>query len=102
MNRVIRHREQKEQLAARCLKALAHPTRLRILAVLRDRELGVQQIVEALGVSQSSISQQLGLLKDRRVLESRRDGNQVFYRVRDRRILKLVDLMQEVFCPPGG
>jgi DNA-binding transcriptional ArsR family regulator len=92
--------EQNIHTAARCLKALAHPTRLRILSVLDDREMGVQQIVDELKTSQSSVSQQLGLLKDRHVLESRREGNQVFYRVRDRKILKLLDLMREVFCPP--
>jgi len=92
--------EQRIQTAARCLKALAHPTRLKIVAALRDREMGVQEIVAAVGMSQSSASQQLGLLRDRYVLESRREGNQVFYRVRDRGVLKLLDLLQAVFCPP--
>ena len=92
--------EENVKTAARCLKALAHPERLRIIALLRDREMSVQEIMKELGLLQSSASQHLNLLKDRSVLDSRREGNQVFYRVRDKKVLKLIDLMQDVFCPP--
>lgn len=92
--------EEKVKMAARCLKALAHPTRLQIIAVLGDKEMSVQEISEALKLSQSSMSQHLNLLKDRNALDSRRVGSQVFYRVLDKKILKLIELMQDVFCPP--
>lgn len=90
----------KVKMAARCLKALAHPTRLQIITVLEDKEMSVQQICEALDLPQSSMSQHLNLLKDRNALDSRRVGSQVFYRVLDKKILKLIDLMQDIFCPP--
>lgn len=92
--------DEKVKMAARCLKALAHPTRLQIIAVLGDKEMSVQEISEALKLSQSNMSQHLNLLKDRNALDSRRVGSQVFYRVLDKKILKLIELMQDIFCPP--
>lgn len=93
--------EDKIRMAARCLKALAHPTRLQIVTILGEREMSVQEMVDTLNLSQSSISQHLNLLKDRNALDSRREGTQVFYRVRDKKILKLIDLMHDLFSPPG-
>ncbi|TAK01220.1 MAG: ArsR family transcriptional regulator [Candidatus Manganitrophaceae bacterium] len=92
--------EEKIRMTARCLKALAHPTRLQIVAVLADKEMSVQQMTQSLNLSQSSMSQHLNLLKDRNALHSRREGSQVFYRVRDKKILKLIDLMHEIFGSP--
>lgn len=92
--------EENVSMAAKCLKALAHPTRLKIIATLGDREMSVQEMTEALGVSQSNMSQHLKSLKERDALDSRRAGNQVLYWVRDKKILKLIDLMQDIFCPP--
>jgi len=84
--------------AARCLKVLAHPTRLLIIHFLGQGELSVQGLEKALGISQSNASQHLGLLKDKEILESRRVGQQVFYRVRDPRLLHLTAITRELFC----
>ncbi|OGR08096.1 MAG: transcriptional regulator [Desulfobacca sp. RBG_16_58_9] len=92
----------KERLekAARCLKVLAHPTRLMIIHLLGDGERSVQDLEKALGVSQSSISQHLNLLKDKEILESRRAAQQVFYRLRTPRLLELTAITRELFCKP--
>lgn len=92
----------KERLekAARCLKVLAHPTRLMIIHLLGDGERSVQDLEKALGVSQSSISQHLNLLKDKEILESRRVAQQVFYRLRTPRLLELTAITRELFCKP--
>jgi len=58
----------------------------------------VQDIVDTVGTSQSNISQHLGILKDKGVLETRKEANKVFYRVSDERTLKLLEMMREVFC----
>lgn len=86
------------EMAARALKAIAHPLRLRILCVLGGQEACVQEIVDAVGTSQSNISQHLAILRDKEVLLTRKDANKVFYRVGDQRTLQLVGLMREVFC----
>lgn len=89
------------ETAARALKAIAHPLRLKILCVVGEQEACVQEIVEAVGTSQSNISQHLAILRDKEVLVTRKDANKVFYRVGDQRTLQLVAMMREVFCGEG-
>ena len=84
--------------AARCLKVLAHPIRLMIIHFLGAGELSVQELEKAVGISQSGVSQHLGLLRDKEILESRRMGQQVFYRLRDPRLLQLTEITRELFC----
>jgi len=84
--------------ACRSLKAMSHPLRLKILCTLGDREVSVQDIVDHVGTSQSNISQHLAILRDKGILASRKDANRVFYRVGDNRTLRLIDMMQQVFC----
>jgi ArsR family transcriptional regulator len=91
-------REEDIQQAAQAIKAIAHPLRLKILCVLGDREISVQDIVEQVGTSQSNISQHLAILRDKGVLATRKDANRVYYRIGDLRTLKLVGMMREVFC----
>ena len=91
-------REEDVERASRSLKAISHPLRLKILCVLGDKEFSVQDIVSYVGTSQSNISQHLAILRDKGVLSSRKDANRVFYRVGDTRTLKLISMMQEVFC----
>src|SRR5574343_1622695 len=86
------------ELAARALKAIAHPLRLKILCVLGDQEACVQEIVDAVGTSQSNISQHLAILREKGVLVTRKDANRVFYRIGDQRTLQLVGMVREVFC----
>ncbi len=84
--------------AALAMKSIAHPLRLKILCVLADGELSVQDIVDNVGTSQSNISQHLAILRDKGVLYTRKDANRVYYRIDDPRIIKLVGMMRDVFC----
>ncbi|AGA35356.1 Transcriptional regulator, ArsR family [Thioalkalivibrio nitratireducens DSM 14787] len=84
--------------ASRSLKAMSHPLRLKILCILGDREISVQEIVDQVGTSQSNISQHLGILRDKGILATRKDANRVYYRVGDARTLRLISMMQDVFC----
>ncbi len=94
---LIERKDHIEQ-AARAMKAIAHPLRLKILCVLGDQQVSVQEIVEAVGTSQSNVSQHLAILREKGILRSRKDANRVFYRVSDRRTLRLILMMREVFC----
>lgn len=91
-------REEDINRASRSLKAMSHPLRLKILCTLGDQEVSVQDIVDAVGTSQSNISQHLAILRDKGILSSRKDANKVYYRVGDTRTLRLIGMMQEVFC----
>jgi DNA-binding transcriptional ArsR family regulator len=96
--------DAKLERGARCLKTLAHPLRLRILSVLGAGEATVGEILEAAGTTQPNVSQHLGQMRDRGVLLARREGNQVFYRVRDPKVFELLALVRDLFCEPvaGG
>ncbi|MFQ5934997.1 MAG: ArsR/SmtB family transcription factor [Acidiferrobacterales bacterium] len=91
--------EQDIYIAARSLKAMAHPLRLKILCVVGSRtEVCVQDIVDQVGTSQSNISQHLSILRDKGILAFRKDANKVYYRISDARIVKLIDSLREAFC----
>jgi ArsR family transcriptional regulator len=84
--------------AARCIKAMSHPLRLKILCVLGNRSVSVQEIVEQVGTSQSNISQHLSILREKNILGSKKEANRVFYFIDDERMLKLIKMMRDVFC----
>lgn len=98
MSNKLIDREEDIQQASQAIKAIAHPLRLKILCLLGDQEISVQDIVEHVGTSQSNISQHLAILRDKGVLSTRKEANKVFYRIGDLRTLKLVSMMREVFC----
>lgn len=93
-------RQEHIEQASRAMKAMSHPLRLKILCLLGSAEVSVQEIVEAVGTSQSNISQHLAILRDKGVLRARRDANRVYYRVSDERTLQLIGMVREVFCRP--
>jgi ArsR family transcriptional regulator len=96
---LIGRREQIEHMA-HAMRAIAHPLRLKILCVLGEQESIVQDIVGAVGTTQSNVSQHLAILREEGILGTRRDGNRVYYCVRDQRTLQLIATMREVPC--GG
>lgn len=73
-------------------KILANGTRLRILhSLTRSDELCVSEIAETLGLKATAVSNQLQRLQDRGIVQSRRDGNQIYYRIIDPCVVKLLD-----------
>ncbi len=77
-------------------KVFSHPTRLQILNLLRERELGVSELAERLGLAMGNLSQHLNMMKQRRVLASRKDGNNVYYRLANPKMLKAFDLIRQI------
>ena len=75
---------------AEVLKAVAHPVRLQIIELLERKEMCVGDITDAVGGKQAITSQQLNMMRDKGVLECRRDGVKVYYRIGDRSVLKLL------------
>ena len=88
---------QLRQFKASILQALAHPTRLQILEILGDGELPVSAILTKIERDQANISQHLAILRQRSLVVSRKEGNQVFYSVRDPQLFQVLDLMRR-FC----
>jgi ArsR family transcriptional regulator len=85
--------------ASAAMQAMAHPLRLKILCLIGNQEISVLEIVDAVGTTQSNISQHLGVLRDHGLLAARKEANRVFYRIPDLRVLRMIALMREIFCP---
>lgn len=81
---------------AEICKTFANPWRLRIVETLGDDELAVWQIAEAIDIPKSNLSQHLAIMRDKGVVESRREGGQVYYRLTSVKILKACRMMREV------
>jgi len=80
--------------AASMMRAIGHPLRLRILEILEQGEANVSELCEALGTSQPRISQQLARLRLEGVLETQREGNQVFYRIARPEVLGVLNCIR--------
>ena len=78
-------------------KALAHPLRIRIIDALRDGEVGVNDLCEKLEVEQSTVSQQLAQLRGRNIVAGRKEGQNVYYSIRDTAVFRLLDVAREIF-----
>ncbi len=84
------------KLHAELCKTLANPTRLRILGLLRDGEKSVGELAALTGVRQATISQHLAVLRQRRVVSTRKDGVNIFYKIANPKIVHACDLIREV------
>ena len=69
---------------------LSHPDRIRIIGLLKDKEMDVNEIHEAVAISQSRTSQHLKLLKFNSIVEERKEGKHVFYKIKNKNIAKVV------------
>jgi DNA-binding transcriptional ArsR family regulator len=79
-------------------QALGHPTRIAIVELLRDEgEVPVSTIYERLDLEQANVSQHLAVLRSKQIVTGRKDGNQVFYSLRDRILGKVLNLMRQYF-----
>lgn len=90
--------EQLEQ-AAIMLKAIAHPMRIAIISFLEDgKKLTVTEIHERLNLEQSTTSHHLGILKDKGVLGSQREGKNTYYYLRHEQLSNIVDCISMCAC----
>ncbi|HEY3835440.1 MAG TPA: metalloregulator ArsR/SmtB family transcription factor [Bryobacteraceae bacterium] len=82
---------------ASVFQALGHPTRIAIVEILRDGELSAGVIQEQLGIEQANVSQHLAVLRSRQIVSTRKEGNQVFYSLRNPVLVEVLDIMRRYF-----
>jgi DNA-binding transcriptional ArsR family regulator len=81
------------------LKAIAHPTRIAILNYLEDgSKMSVSQLHELLNIEQSTTSHHLGIMKDKGILLSKREGKKIFYYTKDNSFNKIIDCVGNCAC----
>lgn len=81
---------------AEMCQVFSHPKRLEVIDVLRNGEMSVSDLAQRLGLAQGNLSQHLSMMKDRRILLSRKEGNMVYYRIANPKLIRCFDMMREM------
>ncbi|MBI3911439.1 MAG: winged helix-turn-helix transcriptional regulator [Armatimonadetes bacterium] len=88
----------REDLKAKLFQGFADPIRIAILELLREREMCVSEMAEAVGCSQPRISNHLACLRWCQFVQTRKEGNQVIYSLHDDRIRKILELADDLLA----
>jgi DNA-binding transcriptional ArsR family regulator len=83
------------RLTADFLKSLSHPVRVRILRLLAPGERCVCELIAAIDIEQSNLSQHLGVLKKQGIIDSRKEGTKVFYRILHHSALEVIKAVEK-------
>lgn len=98
MTKALLNLRRKSKGVAALLKQLSHPQRLLILCSMAGGEKSVGEIEKACGASQSAVSQFLKGMRLEGLVESRREGKQVYYKIQDERVFDLINSLYKIFC----
>ncbi len=90
--------EGRAEEAARLLSALGQTKRLLALCRLKDQEMSVGALAEAVGLGQSALSQHLARLRDLGIVATRRDAQTIYYRLASDDAKRLISLLYEIYC----
>ena len=82
---------------AEIFQALAHPTRIAIVELLREGEMPAGKLIERLALEQANASQHLSVLRSKQIVVNRKEGNQVFYSLRSPLLIEVLDIMRRYF-----
>ena len=85
------------EFKAEIFQALGHPTRVTIVEYLRYGEISVGQLCEKVGIEQANASQHLAVLRSKHIVETRKEGNQIFYRLRNPLVGDILEMMRKYF-----
>jgi ArsR family transcriptional regulator len=85
--------------AAALLKALSNESRLLILCTLAGKEMSVSELNEQVPLSQSALSQQLAVLRHKRLVATRREGQTIYYSLAPTDALRVISVLREIYCP---
>lgn len=83
---------------AQSLRVISNPHRLMILCTIGDQEKHVNHLVDKLNLSQPSVSQHLAVLRDQGILTRRRDGQKLYYSIKDSQLLDIISYLCDNFC----
>lgn len=87
--------------ACALMKVLANPDRLLLLCQLAEGEKNVGELQELLGILQPTLSQQLAVLREQSLVETRRDGKNIYYRIASPEALAVLRVLYAEFCKPA-
>lgn len=91
--------ESKAEDAAALLKAMSNPHRLIILCRLGASEASVGELLVDSGLSQSALSQHLAVLRQKGLVETRREAQTIYYTLADPAVRQIIETLMKIFCP---
>lgn len=83
------------------LKSLGNPHRLKLLCLMMEEERPVGDLADSVGLAQSAASQHLARMRQEGLIQSRRDGQTIYYRISDKNVGRMIKLLQAMFCEPA-
>ena len=89
--------QELRQFTAEIFQGLAHPTRIAMVEALRNGEMSAGRLIDQLGLEQANASQHLAVLRTKQIVTSRKEGNQVFYSLRDPVLIDVLDILKRYF-----
>ena len=89
--------QELRQFKAEVFQALAHPTRIAIVEMLRNGELPAGRLIDELDLEQANASQHFAVLRSKQIVISRKEGNQMFYSLRDPALIEVLDILKRYF-----
>ena len=89
--------QELRRFKAEIFQALAHPTRIAIVESLRQGETSAGDLIQQLELEQANVSQHLAVLRGKQIVVSRKEGNQVFYSLRDPVLIEVLDILKRYF-----
>jgi ArsR family transcriptional regulator len=89
--------QELRQFKAEIFQALGHPTRIAIVELLCKGEMAAGKLMEKLGLEQANASQHLAVLRAKQIVVSRKEGNQVFYSLRDPALIEVLSILKRYF-----
>ncbi|MBP2699543.1 ArsR/SmtB family transcription factor [Photobacterium lucens] len=89
---------QNADQAVALLKVISNRTRLMVLCLLKEQERSVSELHEMLGIPQSSLSQNLAVLRQHGCVETRRDAQTIYYSLKSPEIKTLIETLYDLFC----
>lgn len=92
---------RKARGASDFLKALAHESRLLLLCLIAERERSVMELEEILSLRQPNVSQQLARLRLDGLVDTRRDGKIIYYRLANDDVRRMITVIYDIFCASG-
>ena len=93
----MENQESMRKFKAGIFQALAHPTRIFIVESLARGEMTAGKLTEVVGITQSNTSQHLAILRNKLIVETRKDANSIYYRLRDPLLGEVLDKMRQYF-----
>ena len=93
--------EENAELAAKLLKSMSHPSRLMVLCRLMEEECSVSTLNQAIPLSQSALSQHLASLRQADLVDTRRESQVIYYRLKNHAVLEILRALYQIYCTPN-